>query len=204
MHEDAIARSYRRWAPIYDKTFGKITHAGRHRAAHEVNTTGGKVLEVGVGTGLALALYQPHVEVTGIDLSPEMLAQAKARADREGLANVQGLHIMDARHLTFADASFDHVVALHIMSVVPEPERVMAEMARVCRPGGTVLITNHFAQQSGIWGYAAKAAAPLADALGWHSDFERDQVMAEPRLELIEEHRLPPLGLMTYLRFRRR
>ncbi|MBZ4021024.1 SAM-dependent methyltransferase [Rhodobacter sp. TJ_12] len=203
MNEDAIARSYRRWAPIYDQTFGKITHAGRHRAAHQINSSGGAVLEVGVGTGLALSLYQPHVEVTGIDLSPDMLEQAQARTLRDGLRHVKGLHLMDARTLGFADESFDHVVALHIMSVVPEPDRVMAEMARVCRPGGTVLITNHFAHQTGVWGYAAKAAAPLADALGWHSDFERHHVMREPRLELVEEHRLPPLGLMTYLRFRR-
>lgn len=203
MQTDAIARSYRRWAPIYDKTFGKITHAGRHHAAREVNATGGAVLEVGIGTGLALGLYAPQVAVTGIDLSPDMLAQAEARAKRDGLRNVAGLHLMDARTLSFADESFDHVVALHIMSVVPEPRRVMTEMARVCRRGGTVLIANHFARQTGGWAMAAKLAAPLADALGWHSDFERAEVMAEPRLKLVEETRLPPFGLMTYLRFRR-
>lgn len=203
MQTDAIARSYRRWAPIYDKTFGKITHAGRHHAAREVNATGGAVLEVGIGTGLALGLYEPQVAVTGIDLSPDMLAQAEARAKRDGLRNVAGLHLMDARTLSFEDESFDHVVALHIMSVVPEPRRVMTEMARVCRRGGTVLIANHFARQTGGWAMAAKLAAPLADALGWHSDFERAEVMAEPRLKLVEETRLPPFGLMTYLRFRR-
>ncbi|PYF11244.1 phosphatidylethanolamine N-methyltransferase /phosphatidyl-N-methylethanolamine N-methyltransferase [Rhodobacter viridis] len=204
MHTDAIARSYKRWAPIYDRTFGKITHAGRHHAAREVNSTGGAVLEVGIGTGLALDLYEPSkVAVTGIDLSPDMLAKAQARAEAQGLRNVAGLHIMDARELAFEDESFDHVVALHIMSVVPEPRRVLAEMARVCRVGGTVLITNHFARETGGWGVAAKLAAPMADALGWHSDFARDEVMSEPRLKLVEETRLPPFGLMTYLRFRR-
>ncbi|MCB6178809.1 class I SAM-dependent methyltransferase [Rhodobacter sp. Har01] len=203
MQADAIARSYRRWAPVYDVTFGRITEAGRRRAAQQVNAAGGAVLEVGVGTGLALGRYAPHVTVTGIDLSPEMLAQAQARADRDGLRHVAGLHLMDARSLGFADESFDHVTAMHIMSVVPEPRRVMAEMARVCRRGGSVLIANHFARTTGGWAAIERLAAPLADALGWHSDFDRAEVLSEPRLALVEETALPPFGLMTYLRFRR-
>lgn len=203
MQAEAIARSYRRWAPVYDRTFGRITQAGRHRAAQEVNAAGGAVLEVGVGTGLSLGLYAAHVAVTGVDLSPDMLAQAQARVERERMRHVTGLHQMDARSLQFAEESFDHVVAMHIMSVVPEPRRVMAEMARVCRRGGSVLIANHFARDSGGWAVAEKLAAPLAGALGWHSDFARDEVMAEPRLKLVGETALPPFGLMTYLRFRR-
>jgi phosphatidylethanolamine/phosphatidyl-N-methylethanolamine N-methyltransferase len=203
MQADAIARSYRRWAPVYDMTFGRITQAGRHRSAAQVNAAGGSVLEVGVGTGLALGLYAPQVTVTGIDLSPDMLVQARTRVERDGLRNVAGLHQMDARTLAFADESFDHVVAMHIMSVVPEPRRVMAEMARVCRRGGSVLVANHFARDKGGWAALERLAAPLADALGWHSDFSRDEVLAEPRLALVEETGLPPLGLMTYLRFRR-
>lgn len=203
MQAEAIARSYRRWAPVYDHTFGRITHAGRHRAAAQVNASGGSVLEVGVGTGLALGLYAPQVAVTGIDLSPDMLAQAQAKATRERLGNLMGLHLMDARTMEFPDESFDHVVAMHIMSVVPEPRRVMAEMARVCRRGGSILIANHFARDTGGWAMIERLAAPLADALGWHSDFSRDEVMAEPRLKLVEETGLPPFGLMTYLRFRR-
>ena len=119
MQAEAITRSYRRWAPVYDRTFGRMTQAGRHRAAMQVNAAGGNVLEVGVGTGLAVGLYAPQVLVTGVDLSPEMLAQARARVARDGLTNVAGLHQMDARSLAFADESFDHVVAMHIMSVVP-------------------------------------------------------------------------------------
>lgn len=203
MQADAICRSYRRWAPVYDKTFGRVTMAGRRLAVAQVNAAGGSVLEVGIGTGLALGLYAPQVAVTGIDLSPEMLEQAQARVSREGLGNVLGLRQMDARTLAFADESFDHVVAMHIMSVVPEPRRVMAEMARVCRRGGSVLIANHFARDHGGWAVIERLAAPLANALGWHSDFSRDEVMAEPRLKLVEETGLPPFGLMTFLRFRR-
>lgn len=203
MQAEAITRSYRRWAPVYDRTFGRMTQAGRHRAAMQVNAAGGTVLEVGVGTGLAVGLYAPQALVTGVDLSPEMLAQARARVARDGLTNVAGLHQMDARSLAFADESFDHVVAMHIMSVVPEPRRVMAEMARVCRIGGAVLIVNHFARARSGWATVERMAAPLANALGWHSDFSRAEVLSEPRLKLVEDKALPPFGLMTYLRFRR-
>lgn len=203
MQAEAITRSYRRWAPVYDRTFGRMTQAGRHRAAMQVNAAGGTVLEVGVGTRLAVGLYAPQVLVTGVDLSPEMLAQARARVARDGLTNVAGLHQMDARSLAFADESFDQVVAMHIMSVVPEPRRVMAEMARVCRVGGSVLIANHFARARGGWATVERMAAPLANALGWHSDFSRAEVLSEPRLKLVEDKALPPFGLMTYLRFRR-
>jgi phosphatidylethanolamine/phosphatidyl-N-methylethanolamine N-methyltransferase len=101
------------------------------------------------------------------------------------------------------DASFDHVAAMHIMSVVPEPEKVLAEMVRVCRPGGSVLIANHFAGVSKGWALAERIAAPLSNLLGWHSDFGIDRVMGDPRLKLEEQVQIPPFGLMTYLRFRR-
>jgi phosphatidylethanolamine/phosphatidyl-N-methylethanolamine N-methyltransferase len=107
---------------------------------------------------------------------------------------------MDARKLDFSDDSFDHVAAMHVISVVPEPERVMREIARVVRPGGTVLIVNHFRRNKGALALAERLAAPLADLLGWHSDFDRARVLGEPRLTLAEERTLPPLGMMTLLR----
>lgn len=203
MRTTAIENSYRRWAPVYDLTFGRITEGGRALAATHVNAFGGTVLEVGIGTGLALSYYQPHVRVTGIDLSAEMLSKAKERAAGMGLRNVDSLGQMDARQLQFPDAAFDHVAAMHIMSVVPEPERVLAEMARVCRPGGAILIANHFAGKSGGWALVERLAAPLSNLLGWHSDFEQARVMGDARLRLEEEVQVPPFGLMTFLRFRR-
>ena len=134
MQVEAIQKSYRRWAPIYDLTFGRITEGGRVLAAAHVNAQGGSVLEVGIGTGLALDFYHPHVQVTGIDVSAEMLREAEAKARKRGLRHLAGLHQMDARQIDFPDASFDHVAAMHIMSVVPEPEKVLDEMARVARP----------------------------------------------------------------------
>lgn len=203
MQVDAIQKSYRRWAPVYDLTFGRITQGGRLLAAEHVNAQGGSVLEVGIGTGLALDYYGPHVQVTGIDLSAEMLREAELKARKGRLKNLVGLHKMDARQIAFPDASFDHVAAMHIMSVVPEPERVLAEMARVTRPGGTVMIANHFAGRAEGWTFAERLAAPLANLLGWHSDFALERVTGHPGLRLEEQRQVKPFGLMTFLRFRR-
>jgi phosphatidylethanolamine/phosphatidyl-N-methylethanolamine N-methyltransferase len=143
------------------------------------------------------------VQVTGIDLSAEMLREAERRAQKLGLRNVMGLHQMDARAIDLPDATFDHVAAMHIMSVVPEPERVLDEMVRLCRPGGSVLIANHFAGRAEGWSVAERLAAPLANLLGWHSDFAIDRVMGHPHLKLEEQRQVRPFGLMTFLRFRR-
>lgn len=204
MQVEAIQKSYRRWAPVYDLAFGRITEGGRLLAAEHVNAQGGAVLEVGIGTGLALDYYAPQVQVTGIDLSAEMLREAEAKAARKRLRNLAGLHRMDARKLAFPDAAFDHVAAMHIMSVVPEPERVLDEMARVTRPGGSVMIANHFAGRAPEgWAIAERLAAPLANLLGWHSDFAIDRVLGHPLLRLEESRQVKPFGLMTFLRFRR-
>ena len=199
MELDAVRSSYARWAPVYDATFGKITHAGRRAAVAHINSRSGDVLEVGVGTGLSLAAYDPALRVTGMDYSAAMLRKARARVARLGLAHVAGLHEMDARALDFADDSFDTVAAMHVLSVVPEPERVMAEIARVLRPGGQVVITNHFKHDRGVWSGLARAAAPLERFLGWHSDFEIATVLGETALRPVIRTGLPPMGMMTLL-----
>jgi phosphatidylethanolamine/phosphatidyl-N-methylethanolamine N-methyltransferase len=203
MQVDAIQKSYRRWAPVYDLTFGRITQGGRILAAAHVNAQGGSVLEVGIGTGLALDFYGAHVRVTGIDVSAEMLREAEVRAQKKRLRNLAGLHQMDAREIAFPDASFDHVAAMHVMSVVPEPERVLDEMARLCRPGGSVMIANHFAGRAEGWSFAERLAAPLENLLGWHADFAIERVLGHPMLRLEESRQVRPFGLMTFLRFRR-
>ncbi len=199
MDLDAVKNSYARWAPVYDATFGKITHAGRRAAVSYINTRGGEVLEVGVGTGLSLETYNSALRVTGVDYSEDMLRKARARVAKLRLAHVAELRQMDARSLEFADASFDTVAAMHVLSVVPEPERVMAEIARVLRPGGQVVINNHFRHERGVWAGLARAAAPLERVLGWHSDFEIDTVLCDPRLHVVTRRDLPPMGMMTFL-----
>ena len=204
MEPDAVTKSYARWAPVYDRTFGAATTRGRRAAVDHINASGAeKVLEVGVGTGLALPYYRAGLKVTGIDFSAEMLAKARDRVDRERLDAVEALRQMDARALDFPDETFDAVAAMHVISVVPDPERVMAEIARVLRPGGEVVITNHFARDRGLLARLERISAPFADLLGWHSDFRRDTVLKEDALSVAEERPLPPLGMMTFLVLRK-
>lgn len=201
MDEDDVREAYRRWAPVYDFTFGKISTAGRRHAVEMINNSKGKVLEVGVGTGLSLPEYKPHLEITGIDLAPEMLQKARERVKAEGLKNVAGLYEMDAGNLEFPDASFDTAVAMYVITVVPDPERVMRELARVVKPGGQVLLVNHFSQDEGVRGWVERQMAPFADLVGWHSVFETARVMGCPDLKLIERKSLRPWGIFTMMRF---
>ncbi len=205
MEIEAVRTSYARWALFYDQTFGAVTNYGRRRAVRFVNESGARnVLEVGVGTGLALPHYAPHLQVTGIDFSEEMLEKARAKVREKGLGQVKELRQMDARTLDYPDGHFDMVVAMHLVSVVPEPERVVAEMARVCKPGGKVLITNHFAREKGLLAAIERLAAPLENILGWHSDFEIERVLGEESLQVVERRPWPPLGLMTFLLMEKR
>ncbi|MEX5563763.1 class I SAM-dependent methyltransferase [Pseudophaeobacter sp. 1A16562] len=199
MELKAVQSSYARWAPIYDRTFGAVTNAGRRRVVNYINRRGGSVLEVGVGTGLSLPHYGADLCVTGIDFSNEMLAKAETRVAEMGLANVAGLRQMDARDLDFPDASFDTVAAMHVLSVVPEPQKVMAEIARVLKPGGEVVISNHFKSTQGVLASLEKISAPFANVLGWHSDFEIGTILGEETLSLKEQESLPPFGMMTFL-----
>ena len=203
MDEDAVREAYRRWAPVYDYTFGKVSTAGRRHAVEIINGSSGKVLEVGVGTGLSLPEYKSHLEITGIDLAPEMLEKARERIASEGLKNVANLQVMDASDLKFPDASFDTVVGMYLITVVPDPEKVMRELARVTKPGGTVMLVNHFSQEDGVRGWVERRMAPFADLVGWHSVFDMSRVMGCPDLHLADRRSLRPWGLFTMLRFRK-
>jgi phosphatidylethanolamine/phosphatidyl-N-methylethanolamine N-methyltransferase len=201
--EDAVRSAYRRWAPVYDHTFGRVAAEGRKHSVEIINQGRGRVLEVGVGTGLSLPTYGRHLEIVGIDLSPEMLEKARERVAAEGLANVAGLHEMDASDLKFPDASFDTVVAMYVMTVVPDPEKVMRELSRVCRPGGEVIIVNHFSAEEGMRGWVERRMAPFADMLGWRPVFDVERVLVCDDLALMEKRGLRPWGLFTMMRFRK-
>ncbi len=200
MDIDAVTSSYARWAPVYDRTFGAVTSSGRRTAVGYMNRlAGSEILEVGVGTGLALPLYATDRRVTGVDFSEDMLAKARRRVQRDGLRQVRALRQMDARSLDFPAASFDAVAAMHVISVVPEPAKVMAEMVRVLRPGGKLVVTNHFATEKGAMARLERWIAPFANHLGWHSDFDIGTVVDHPQLRLEDRKALPPVGLMTFL-----
>ena len=201
MSEAAVRKSYRRWAPVYDNTFGRFTTEGRRHAVEIINQRSGRVLEVGVGTGLSLPYYGSHLEIVGIDLSPEMLGKAREKCAEDGLDNVTGLHEMDAGDLKFQDSGFDTVVAMYTLTVVPEPAKVMRELARVCKVGGQVILVNHFSQEDGVRGWVERRMAPFGDKLGWRPVFDVDQVMVCDNLKVVDSQALRPWGLFTMLRF---
>lgn len=195
-----MREAYRRWAGVYDTVFGAVSAPARHRAVAAVNRLPGtSVLEVGVGTGLALPLYQPEKQVVGIDLSAEMLARARTRVKNERLGNVSSLLEMDAEDMAFPDASFDIAVAMFTATVVPNAKQLLAEMRRVVRPGGELLFVNHFRAERGLRWWAERSMAPLARLLGWHPDFALTDLLEDPGAA-VEITECPPFGLFTLVR----
>ncbi len=198
---DAVRVAYRRWAGVYDVVFGGISGWGRRRAAAEVNRLpGARVLEVGVGTGLALPYYAPEKRITGIDLSADMLRLARTRVQTEGLTNVEAVLEMDAEQTSFADASFDIAVAMFVASVVPNPHRLLAEMRRVVRPGGKILFVNHSAAEQGPRWWVERAMAPASQALGWHPDFSFKGLLDPKDYAAAQIAPVPPFGFFTLVR----
>jgi phosphatidylethanolamine/phosphatidyl-N-methylethanolamine N-methyltransferase len=202
LNETDVRRAYRRWAPIYDQTFGKIVEAGVQQTVARANRLSGTLLEVGVGTGLALPHYGPQLRVTGIDLSADMLVRARERVERNGLGNIESLTLMDATAMSFADEAFDIAAAMYVLTVVPDPAAVMHEMARVVKPGGTVLVAGHFSTQ-GFTGVIEKSLARQAPKLGWRPDFPIDNVLVSEKLRLVSLKPIKPFGFFLLLEFRR-
>ena len=189
-------RTYRLFSGSYDIVFGPVFHPGRKDAVRIANDRPGqRILEVGVGTGLSLPHFRPDSRVTGIDVSAEMLAKARRRAKRLELAHVEGLHVMDAENLEFPDSSFDAVLALYVASVVPDPARFAAEMRRVCIPGGTIVVVNHFTSENLLLRFMEKRVARLARHIGFHSDFPFDAFGRDSRLSIRE---VRPSNLFGY------
>ena len=198
---ESIRDAYRRWASVYDIIFGGVSSFGRKRAAALVNRLPGRdVLEVGVGTGLALPCYTKDKIITGIDLSAEMLEQARKRVDEKRLRNVASLQEMDAEATEFADNSFDTAVAMFVASVVPNPKNLLAEMRRLVRPGGNILFVNHFAAERGPRWWIERAMAPASRALGWHPDFAMEAMFDANDQTLIATSSVPPFGIFTLVR----
>lgn len=199
-----MVAAYARWAPIYDGLFGSITGPAIRATMRTVNALPpGRVLEVGVGTGIALPLYAREQRIVGIDLSPDMLARARCRVSEKSLGNVEKLLEMDACALSFDDAAFDTAVAMFVMTVVPDPRAALAEMVRVVRPGGRIVVVNHFSVSSGPRALVERWLSRFSASLGWHPEFDKRQVSGDARLRLLSETRLPPFGLYTLLVFER-
>jgi len=198
-----VEKVYSVLARVYDAGFDWALGPGRRRAVERLPAAPGeRVLEVGVGTGLSLPHYPDGCRVTGVDISEPMLEQARERADQLGLRNVD-LRLMDARDLAFPDGSFDHVLAPYVISVVPEPERVLAEIGRVCKPGGTVVVVNHFQGDSRVRRSVERLFSPATKWIGFRLDLPVDVVTDAPGLERVGEERVNLLGLWRLLVLRR-
>ena len=185
VENDFVAGVYEKLASIYDVVFGPTLHPGRLVARDRMGIEAGdRILEVGVGTGINTSLYPKNCRITGIDLSSSMLEKARERVAREGLRNVRLLE-MDAARLTFADDSFDIVYAPYLVSVVPDPVQVASEMRRVCRPGGKIIILNHFRSANPVLSRIERAISPFTVHIGFKSDLDLPGFLAQAALQPI-------------------
>lgn len=179
---DFVNAVYDKLAKVYDFTFGPTLHPGRVQAIQRMGIQrGDRILEVGVGTGINAALYPRDCAVTGIDLSSSMLEKAHERIARKGIRNVRLLE-MDASNMTIEDNSFDIVYAPYLISVVPDPVAVAREMRRVCRPGGRIIILNHFRSQNGFVAWVERAISPFTVHIGFKSDLDLPAFLAQAEL----------------------
>ena len=199
-----VRRTYAKWAGHYDFTFALFGRRYIRKIVNRLNTElhGHRVLDVGTGTGLSLPYFAADCEVTGIDLSGDMLARAFKRVERKKLSNVHALLEMDASELDFSDASFDSVMATFVMSVVPDPAKVLQEICRVTRPGGRVYLFNHFEaeEEQTLLAMIERKIAPASRKIGFHSDFSREQLkLKDCDLQVLEENSFGPLGMFTLL-----
>src|SRR5262245_32612467 len=200
-----IAKAYGRWAPVYDLVFGAVFDVGRRAAIAAAERIGGRILEVGVGTGISLPAYSRKNTICGVDISEPMLRKAQERVAGHGLTHVEGLYVMDAEHMRFPDASFDVVVAQHVVTTVPNPEAALDEFARVLKPGGEIVLVSRVGAEAGLRRSLERWFSPAARKLGWRSDFcwERyaQWTMATNGIALVERRALPPFGHFSLIRF---
>ena len=192
---DFVEGVYEKLASVYDWFFGPTLHAGRLQAMQRMAISpGDRILEVGVGTGINLSLYPRDCELTGIDLSDSMLEKAYERVAEKRMRNVH-LQQMDASRLLFPDASFDIVYAPYLISVVPDPIQVAREMGRVCRPGGRIVILNHFRSTNPIMSWGERLISPFTIHIGFKSDLDLPAFLAQADLQpvSIEKVNIPPI-----------
>ena len=205
LDKQTVTKAYARWAPVYDLVFGAVFERGRHAAIAAAERIGGRVLEVGVGTGISLPHYSKNCRLCGIDISAPMLRKAEERVAELALTNVDGLWVMDAEHLSFDDNSFDVVVAQYVITTVPNPEATLDEFARVLKPGGEIVLVSRIGAEAGLRRSLEHWFQPAARKLGWRTEFsfERYAQWASQTagMRLIERRAMPPFGHFNLIRF---
>ena len=205
--KDVMEKAYARWAPIYDVLCGPVFLNGRRAAASAARSVGGRILEIGVGTGLSFDDYDNTTEITGIDMSEPMIARARERAKTGRYPFVKELAVMDAHDLSYPDASFDCVVAQFVITLVEDPERVLSECARVLRTGGQIILVNHLYSERGLAAAVERLLAQKARTLGLRPEFPFQRLAAWAQAhggaELVERRKVKPFGVYTLVRFQR-
>ncbi|WP_407178508.1 class I SAM-dependent methyltransferase [Bradyrhizobium sp. STM 3562] len=202
-----VEKAYERWAPVYDLVFGKVFDQGRQSTIAVADRIGGRILDVGVGTGLSLSDYSRTTRICGVDISEPMLRKAQNRVRALGLGNVELLAVMDAKNLAFKDGSFDAVVAQYVITAVPDPEATLDDFVRVLKPGGELILVNHIGAESGPRRAFELAFAPLARRLGWRPEFPWQRLVNWAQkhggVALTERRPMPPLGHFSLIRYRK-
>jgi phosphatidylethanolamine/phosphatidyl-N-methylethanolamine N-methyltransferase len=200
-----VTKAYARWAPVYDLVFGAVFDRGRQAAVAAAGRIGGRILEVGVGTGISLPLYSSNCRLCGVDISAPMLRKAQERVAEFNLANVEGLWVMDAAHLSFPDNSFDVVVAQYVITTVPNPEETLDEFARVLKPGGEIVLVSRIGAEAGLRRSLEHWFQPAARKLGWRTEFSFGRyarwAAQRPDMRLIERRAMPPFRHFNLIRF---
>ena len=193
-HESKL---YAEFAPLYDKIFGKIFYSRLESVIEELDIPpGAKVLEVGAGTGTSFPAYPTHCQVTGIDLAPDMLARAQRKIRENGWTHLTVIE-MNSLDLDFPDNSFDYVMAFHVVTVVPDPIRMIAEAKRVCKPGGKIVIVNHFTSDFPLLGTLTEALDPVTRWLGWRTNLRLKPFIKTTDLTVERMYKLSKTSLYT-------
>jgi phosphatidylethanolamine/phosphatidyl-N-methylethanolamine N-methyltransferase len=202
-----VEKVYARWAPIYDLVFGNLLDYSRRLSIEAAQRAGRRILELGVGTGISLPAYRRDTRVVGVDISEPMLRKAQERVARERLPQVEGLAVMDAARLGFADASFDCAVAQYVITTVPDPEAALDELARVVRPGGEVVLVNHISAERGTLADLERWFARHSGRFGWRAEFPfariSDWVARNGGVRIVERRTVPPFRMFSMIRLER-
>lgn len=207
LNSSIVETAYARWAPIYDAVCGPIMVKGRRAAAEAARAIGGKILEVGVGTGLSFDDYDRTTEITGIDMSAPMLEKARAKMASGKYPFVKAVHQMDAHNMSFEDATFDCVVAQFVITLVANPEQVLSECHRVVKPGGRIILVNHLYSEVGVAAAVERWAAEKTRKLGLRPEFPFARLEAwaqsNDSTSLVERRKVAPFGIYTLVCFER-
>jgi phosphatidylethanolamine/phosphatidyl-N-methylethanolamine N-methyltransferase len=208
LNQRTLNRAYALWAPIYDVVFGAVFDQGRKASIAAAEKIGGRILDVGIGTGISLSDFSPRNRIIGVDISEPMLRRAHRRVIEAGLTHVECLALMDAGRLGFADDFFDAVVAQYVITAVPDPDATLSEFARVTRPGGEIILVNHLGAETGPRRAFEQCFAPIARGLGWRPEFPFARIAqwAERArdVQVIERRPMPPLGHFSLIRLEKK